>query len=302
MNVLVLNGGVTVGARLGCLRLAPVVTPPNMGTGSNASQYARNVSLIMALIVSLTLMGCQTVSIADYHITDGIKIGMTSQELIETKGVPFEVRMLETGEVQYSYYFVLKNVHRDIWGGISRIERSPKRLDIVLDQTGVVEKYEIIADQELEPVNELLNKANAAYSQGDYKTCLELYAQLLKMRPYLEMVRKLRASIYVRYENDEAAHEDYEFILKNNPNNWFANHNRGVIYFRQGEYEKSLESFNRAMSDQKDSVSTRAYRARTYAALGKRALAQTDIEYAKENGFVFNEELKKEIESYGINT
>lgn len=252
------------------------------------------------LILIANFLGCQTTSLGDAFITDGLKTGMTLQKVRELKGVPFEVELLDTGNTRYSYYYVLKNLTRDFTGQVRRIDRVPKQLNIYVNKQGIIENYEVIKSPALEEINDLINKAGVAYTKGDYKTALDLYAILLEKRPYLETIRKSRASVYVRYENDAEAQKDYTIILENNPNDWFSNHNRAVVFYQQKQYQESLDSFNKALTNQSDSVSSRAYRARTYLALGDKDSASKDIKFAKENGFVFTDTLKKDIEAYGV--
>lgn len=220
----------------------------------------------------------------------------------EVMGDPLEIELLPNGGKKLSYSFKMSNVKKGAFGNVKETEKWSERVDVFIGTSGRVDRYEKIRSDEFGAAFDLFRQANAANTQGDLKKALAMLNKLLDSNPNYLMARVLRAGIYTRLENREAAAEDYKIIVKSDPGNAIAYHNLGVIYYEMGDTEASIQAFNEALRSQPNYAVSQAYRARSFAKQGKEALAKMDITSAQQNGFVFDKKLKDELKMYGVET
>lgn len=84
---------------------------------------------------------------------------------------------------------------------------------------------------------------------GHYRQAIDELTMLLAMDPKNEEARITRAMAYQALEEFPLAIEDYEILLKQNPNSAKAHYNLGMIYaFKLNEPKRASEHFDRFLS------------------------------------------------------
>ena len=92
----------------------------------------------------------------------------------------------------------------------------------------------------------LVDGGNAAYKSKDYAKAVELYTELLRLKPWDPRAYYNRGNAYYRMNNFDAA-ADFSEAIKIQPSLHLALMNRGNIFLRNGRYADAISDYDRAL-------------------------------------------------------
>ena len=102
--------------------------------------------------------------------------------------------------------------------------------------------------------SEDLSENERLVRSGEYGDALDDLSMLLEMDPKNERARFSRAVALQKMDRDEEAIEDYEILVKQNPNAHKALYNLGMLYaFKYNDNQKALQTFDRFLTLQPES-------------------------------------------------
>src|SRR5581483_11744700 len=94
-------------------------------------------------------------------------------------------------------------------------------------------------------------------SKGDFKGAIEHFQTVLKLDPdnanAKRFLNQCNAKVYMDDKNYAAAVTALNYVIQDDPKNFTAFQNLGVIYFQQKDYKKAVEYWNQAVKIQDDS-------------------------------------------------
>jgi tetratricopeptide (TPR) repeat protein len=110
------------------------------------------------------------------------------------------------------------------------------------------EIWTIWAESDNDDVNLLMGITVNAMAREDYATALELLDKMVEAAPdFAEGWNKRATVLYLMGEIDRS-HADVQKVLELEPRHFGALSGLGLLYMAQGEEEKALEAFRRALA------------------------------------------------------
>jgi tetratricopeptide (TPR) repeat protein len=134
----------------------------------------------------------------------------------------------------------------------------------------------------------LLGRGAAFVRKGDLDRALADFDQALRLQPDLLPALFARAETRVSAHQPDGALADAGEALRLAPNSIDPYNNRGEIYLRLDQPQRALDDFNASLKINPEGYVALQGRARAYAALGKAALAQTDLSSIGESADILN--------------
>jgi tetratricopeptide (TPR) repeat protein len=125
-------------------------------------------------------------------------------------------------------------------------------------------------------------RGNAYAALGDYENALNDYTKAIEVDPLLPHSYYNRGRIYSFLKKYSEALSDLQKSIELDSANFTyrANGNIGLIYHRQGDYQKALEAFEKAIAADNTKADTFYYRGETYTALENYEAAISDYQAA----------------------
>jgi tetratricopeptide (TPR) repeat protein len=110
------------------------------------------------------------------------------------------------------------------------------------------EIWAIWAQSENDDVNLLMGIGVNAMAREDYATALELFDKMVEVAPdFAEGWNKRATVLYLMGELDRS-HADVDKVLELEPRHFGALSGLGLIYMAEGDAEKALDAFRRALA------------------------------------------------------
>ena len=86
------------------------------------------------------------------------------------------------------------------------------------------------------------------YRQGKYQESINFYTEYLKTDPYNEAAYNRRGNVYfLKFEQYDAAIDDYNRAIEVNPQYWKPYYNRGNVHTILQDYDAAISDYNRAL-------------------------------------------------------
>ena len=123
----------------------------------------------------------------------------------------------------------------------------------------------------------LVDGGNAAYKSKDYAKTVELYTELLRLKPRDPRAYYNRGNAYDRMNNFDAAAADFSEAIKIQPSFYLALMNRGNIFSRNGRYADAITDYDRALQYKTDDFLIFYNRGVAHERLGNDAQAVDDL-------------------------
>jgi tetratricopeptide (TPR) repeat protein len=141
----------------------------------------------------------------------------------------------------------------------ARADQSDPRLPALFDQlkaAGTAETAQPIEQQiwtiwsqsESDDVNLLMGLGVNAMARADYRTALELFNKMIEAAPNFSEGWNKRATVYYLMGEYERSRADVAKTLELEPRHFGALSGLGLIYLAEGENEKALDAFRRALA------------------------------------------------------
>ena len=110
------------------------------------------------------------------------------------------------------------------------------------------EIWTIWTESDNDDVNLLMGIAVNALAREDYPTALELLDKMVEAAPDFAEGWNKRATVLYLMGEIERSHADVEKVLELEPRHFGALSGLGLLYIAQGEEEKALDAFRRALA------------------------------------------------------
>ncbi|HEX6102744.1 MAG TPA: tetratricopeptide repeat protein [Alphaproteobacteria bacterium] len=110
------------------------------------------------------------------------------------------------------------------------------------------EIWTIWAQSENDDVNLLMGIGVNAMAREDYATALELFDKMVEVAPEFAEGWNKRATVLYLMGEIERSRADVEKVLELEPRHFGALSGLGLLYMAEGEAEKALEAFRRALA------------------------------------------------------
>jgi tetratricopeptide (TPR) repeat protein len=110
------------------------------------------------------------------------------------------------------------------------------------------EIWTIWAQSENDDVNLLMGIAVNAMAREDYATALELFDKMIEVAPEFAEGWNKRATVLYLMGEIERSRADVEKVLELEPRHFGALSGLGLLYMAEGEAEKALDAFRRALA------------------------------------------------------
>ena len=110
------------------------------------------------------------------------------------------------------------------------------------------EIWTIWSQSENDDVNLLMGIGVNAMAREDYATALELFDKMVEVAPDFAEGWNKRATVLYLVGEFERSHADVETVLKLEPRHFGALSGLGLIYIAEGDAQKALDAFRRALA------------------------------------------------------
>ena len=108
--------------------------------------------------------------------------------------------------------------------------------------------WTIWSQSESDDVNLLMGLGVNAMARADYRTALELFNKMIEAAPNFSEGWNKRATVYYLMGEYEPSRADVAKTLELEPRHFGALSGLGLIYLAEGENEKALDAFRRALA------------------------------------------------------
>lgn len=127
-----------------------------------------------------------------------------------------------------------------------------------------------------QPEVDFLNQGRNFQDIGDWQNAYSMYSQALGLQNEMPEALFNRAECLIQMDDHEAAREDLNLLLKNNPNDLQAIERRGVTEFYQKNWMAAAQDFSQVLMTE-ESVDLLLNRAIAYLELDQTDLALADL-------------------------
>ena len=110
------------------------------------------------------------------------------------------------------------------------------------------EIWTIWAQSDNDDVNLLMGLGVNAMARADYRTALELFGKMIKAAPGFSEGWNKRATVYYLIGDYERSRADVAKTLELEPRHFGALSGLGLIFLAQGDDERALDAFRRALA------------------------------------------------------
>ncbi|RJE75250.1 hypothetical protein BGP76_19325 [Reichenbachiella sp. MSK19-1] len=140
--------------------------------------------------------------------------------------------------------------------------------------------YSQVLEKDAEITDAYLNRGVAYYEMGKYVLALADYNEVYRLKPDYHDVLFNRAYAYLELERMDNAFEDLSYLRKLYPDTALVDVVSGLVFEKQRDYAKALESFSAAIAKDGDNFDAYSNRGIMHYNLGNYPSAQSDLEQA----------------------
>lgn len=134
-------------------------------------------------------------------------------------------------------------------------------------------------------IDDMLLQAIHAHNQGNLDEAIEIYTKILEATPKTEkniiaVITKHRGMAYFSNNNFEAALEDFDISLKNEPKAFRTYYYKGIVYSIQKKYKEAVECYSESLEINNFQAHTNFRRAMAYYELQEYEKSMNDLNTA----------------------
>lgn len=134
-------------------------------------------------------------------------------------------------------------------------------------------------------IDDMLLQAIHAHNQGNLDEAIEIYTKILEATPKTEkniiaVITKHRGMAYFSNNNFEAALEDFDISLKNDPKAFRTYYYKGIVYSIQKKYKEAVECYSESLEINNFQAHTNFRRAMAYYELQEYEKSMNDLNTA----------------------
>lgn len=134
-------------------------------------------------------------------------------------------------------------------------------------------------------IDDMLLQAIHAHNQGNLDEAIEIYTKILEATPKTEkniiaVITKHRGMAYFSNNNFEAALEDFDISLKNDPKAFRTYYYKGIVYSIQKKYKEAVECYSESLQINNFQAHTNFRRAMAYYELQEYEKSMNDLNTA----------------------
>lgn len=134
-------------------------------------------------------------------------------------------------------------------------------------------------------IDDMLLQAIHAHNQGNLDEAIEIYTKILEATPKTEkniiaVITKHRGMAYFSNNNFEAALEDFDISLKNDPKAFRTYYYKGIVYSIQKKYKEAVECYSESLKINNFQAHTNFRRAMAYYELQEYEKSMNDLNTA----------------------
>ena len=134
-------------------------------------------------------------------------------------------------------------------------------------------------------IDDMLLQAIHAHNQGKLDEAIEIYTKILEATPKTEkniiaVITKHRGMAYFSNNNFEAALEDFDISLKNDPKAFRTYYYKGIVYSIQKKYKEAVECYSESLQINNFQAHTNFRRAMAYYELQEYEKSMNDLNTA----------------------
>ncbi len=184
--------------------------------------------------------------------------------------------------------------------------------DNLLDEKPKTEKPEVI--NRVSPfvqgtIDDLLLRAIHAHNEGNLEEAIQIYSKILEavstdQKSIISVIRKHRGMAYFSMNNFEAALEDFNKSIENDPKAFRTHYYKGIVLAIQKKYDEAIKCFTTSLEINEFQAHTHFRRALAYYEINEYENSMNDLDAAIKLGMK-PEECKflqeKLVKKFGMN-
>jgi tetratricopeptide (TPR) repeat protein len=232
------------------------------------------------LAITAGVLKAEVVSQKNYASDDAFGMEIIVNVIVDTSLLEERVKKQLQDKTHLSQLKDTQKREEKLLQKVAKLEEENRKLSTNKQSTQKLKKEFQKASQGLTAVD-WFNKASELWDGGKYtdpKKAIEYLNNSIKLQPDLAMAYYNRGIAYYRPGQYQRAIEDYNEAIRLQPDYASAYVNRGHAYKNLGQYQRAIEDFNNAIRLKPDDADVYINRGFVYDKLGKQQLAIEDYD------------------------